>query len=275
MSTVRRVLTIGGSDSSGSAGIQADLKTLEARGVFGSTAITAVTVQDTQQVYRVHWIPETDILAQIEVVVNDIGTEAVKTGFLARESVVTLVAEAIQRYHLPNVVVDPVLVDGRGKPFVTAETIAAYQNQLFPLAALITPNVDEAALLTGLTLTTTDDLITAAKKLHQMGARSVVVKGGHLSGGETIMNVFYDGTQMLQLTAPRLNVHNPHGVGCTFASAAAAELAKGHSLMEAAATAHRYLQAALAGSQTWKLGKGRLPVFHAVGRPPLFEDDYV
>ncbi|MCL4880141.1 MAG: bifunctional hydroxymethylpyrimidine kinase/phosphomethylpyrimidine kinase [Anaerolineae bacterium] len=269
--TPRRVLSIGGSDSGGSAGIQADIKTLEARGVFGSTAITAVTAQDTLKVHRVHFVPDEYIRAQIEVVLNDIGTDAVKTGFLAKESVVTLVAEEVQRYQLPHIVVDPVLVDGSGKPFVSAGTITAYRDRLLPLATLITPNADEAALLTGSPMRTHEDLYEAAKLLHGLGSQAVVVKGGHLPDNDIILNVFYNGAQFINLTAPRLPADNPHGVGCTFASAAAAELAKGRSLTEAVTLAHRYLQEALAGSQSWTLGKGRLSVNHAVGRPPLFE----
>lgn len=269
----KRVLSIGGSDSGGSAGIQADIKTYEARGVFGSTAITAVTAQDTQKVHSVHFLPEDFIAKQIEVVLSDIGTNAVKTGFLARESIVNVVAKALKNYQPKALVVDPVLVDGKGKQFASTETVAAYQTQLFPITTVITPNVDEAAILSGVALSKKADLYEAAKKLLDFGVQGVVIKGGHLSEGDTIVNLFYDGTEFIELTAPRLPIHNPHGVGCTFASAIAAELAKGHRLAPAVTTAHHYLQTALAGSQNWQLGQGRLPVNHSVGRAPLFEDN--
>lgn len=257
-----RVLTIGGSDSGGSAGIQADLKTLEARGVFGCTALTAVTAQDTQKVHAVHFLPEAFIRQQIEVVLNDLGADALKTGFLARASIVNLVAAAVKIQK--NLVVDPVLVNGQGVQFANAEAVHAYQHNLLPMATVTTPNVDEATILTGVPIHQRADLYEAARRMLDFGVQSVVIKGGHLTDGDTILNLFYDGENFVELTAPRLPIENPHGVGCTFASAIAAEIAKGAALTTAVTTAHRYLQAGLASSQHWQLGKGRLPVHHAV-----------
>jgi hydroxymethylpyrimidine/phosphomethylpyrimidine kinase len=260
------VLSIAGSDSGGSAGIQADLKTYEARGVFGSTAITLVTAQNTQGVRQVYPIPETMIEAQIRAVLDDIGANAIKTGLLGRESVVKLAAELIKEYDIKQVVVDPVMVDGSGKQFVNAETLAAYQSVLFPLATFITPNLDEASLLANIPISTRDDLYEAATRLHQFGSAYVLIKGGHLAENHTILDLVYDGRQFVELTAPRLAVDNPHGVGCTFASAIAAELAKGQAPLDAVKIAHAYLQTALVGSLGRQIGTGRQPVYHGVER---------
>lgn len=259
-----RVLSVGGSDSGGSAGIQADLKTYAARGVFGCTALTVITAQDTQKVYAAHPLPEVFIQQQIEVVLEDIGADTLKTGLLGRASVVELVAEAIQHYEVANVVVDPVIMNGLGNVFVTPDTLTAYKTRLFPLATVITPNLDEAALLADYPIQTTDDLYQVARKLHALGPRVVLVKGGHLAEGETLLDLAYDGETFLERHAPRLPIENPHGVGCTFASAIAAELAKGESPFSAITKAHDYLQQALKAALPWQLGHGRSPVNHSL-----------
>jgi len=260
-----RVLAVGGSDSGGSAGIQADLKTYEACGVFGCTALTMLTAQNTLGVKGMYPLPEDFIAAQMQTVLDDIGADATKTGFLGRVSVVQVVAQIITAYRLPHVVVDPVLLDGKGQQIVSDEALAAYKDRLFPLAAVITPNLDEAALLTGIPIQTKADIYEAARRLHGLGVGVVVVKGGHLRDGDAILNLVYDGQQFTPLSAPRLSVENPHGVGCTFASAIAAALARGVDPPQAIQSAHEYLQAALMGSLGWRLGRGRSPVFHGVG----------
>jgi hydroxymethylpyrimidine/phosphomethylpyrimidine kinase len=265
---VSRVLSIGGSDSGGSAGIQADLKTFEARDVFGSTALTAVTAQNTQGVRRVYPLPEELIEAQIKAVLDDIGADAIKTGLLGRESVVRLTADLIHTYGIPKVVVDPVMVNGQGQLFVSPETMRAYQTRLFPLATFITPNLDEAALLANMPISAENDLYDAAQRLHQWGSAFVLIKGGHLAGDGQIIDLVYDGRDFMELPAPRLPIHNPHGVGCTFASAIAAALAKGKPPLEAVQTAHGYLQAALQGSLARRIGGGRQPVYHRVEQNP-------
>lgn len=264
-----RVLSIGGSDSSGSAGIQADLKTFEACGVFGSTALTMVTAQDTEGVKKAFPLPEDFIAQQIETVLDDLGADAVKTGVLGRKAVVQVVAEHIQAYAIDKLVVDPVLVDGRGRQFVDDATLDAYRRVLFPLAMVITPNLDEAALLTGVSIENAEDIAEAARRLHGCGAQVVVVKGGHLAERDRVIDLVYDGYDLLTFVAPRLPVDNPHGVGCTFASAMAAELAKGNTPQQALETAHRYLHAALRGSLGWRLGRGRAAVYHATNRDPV------
>lgn len=252
--------------------MQADLKTFEARGVFGCTALTVITAQDTRAIKQVQPLPEPFIQAQIEAVLDDIGADAIKTGLLGRDSVVKLVAEVIKRYGIQNTVIDPVLMDGYGKQFVSDETLRTYRETLFPLATFITPNLDEAALLVGMTAHTPAEVQELARRLHDLGSRYVLIKGGHLNSGDTIIDLVYDGQNFVELTAPRLPLENPRGVGCTFAAALAAELAKGQPPLGAAEIAHRYLQAALRGSLDRQVGIGRQPVFHGVGRPPMFED---
>ena len=262
----KTVLTIAGSDSGGSAGIQADLKTFEARGVFGTSAITILTAQDTRRVHAAQPVAEAFIEAQIRAVLDDIGADAVKTGLLARVGVVQLVAQVLPEYHIKTIVVDPVMLDGYGKVFVSAETIDAYRNELFPLAKIITPNLDEARILTGQAIESADNMKDAARALHDLGPEAVLLKGGHLPDDGEMIDLLYDGDAFHELRSPRLTVDNPHGVGCTLASAIAAELAKDQELLAAVTIAQRYLHRALAASP--KIGSGRSPVLHTVGRPP-------
>ena len=263
-----RVLSIGGSDSGGSAGIQSDLKTYEAHGVFGTTALTVVTAQNTIGVQQALPLPIDLILAQIESVLSDIRPDAIKTGLLGRAEVVGLVAEKIKAYGPIPLVVDPVLVNGKGDLIVAPETLDAYREQLFPLATVITPNLDEAARLVGKSVgfvQRQDALHMLAFELRKFGSQVVVVKGGHLPGNQ-IGDVVYDGTEFVKIQVARLPIENPHGVGCTFASAVAANLAKGVIPAMAVRSAHAYLQSALKAALEWKVGAGRTPVNHRGGR---------
>ncbi|KAB2857049.1 MAG: bifunctional hydroxymethylpyrimidine kinase/phosphomethylpyrimidine kinase [Anaerolineae bacterium] len=260
-----RVLSIGGSDSGGSAAIQADLKTYEAHGVFGTTALTVVTAQNTIGVQQAFPLPLDLIEAQIESVLTDIRPHAVKTGLLGRAEVVGLVAEKINAYGSIPLVVDPVLVNGKGDLIVSPETLEAYREQLFPLATVITPNLDEAARLVRQSAKSAHSLHDLALKLKAFGSQAVVVKGGHLPGNE-IADMFFDGRQFFELSARRLPIENPHGVGCTFASAIAANLAQGAIPQMAVMSAHAYLQSALQAALKWKVGEGRTPVNHHAGR---------
>lgn len=255
-----RVLAIGGADSSGSAGIQADIKTYTAHGVFGLSVLTVVTAQNTLGVKAALALPLDFITAQWDAVWHDIGADIVKTGLLGRREVVELVAEWVQVGGVP-LVVDPVVVNGQGQLIVSPDTILAYRERLIPLAQIVTPNLDEVYHLTGLTVTTIDDARHAAIHLVEMGARAALVKGGHLVG-ERKVDVLFNGEQIVEFDAPTLPIENPHGVGCTFASAIAAQLALGVGLVSAVQAAHTYLQLALQGAQDWQLGKGRQPVRH-------------
>ena len=256
-----RVLTIAGSDSGGSAGVQADLKTLTARRVFGMSAITAVTAQNTVGVQQVHMVPPEIIVAQIQSVLDDIGVDVIKTGLLLTADNIQAIAATIPDKPL---VVDPVLVNGAGQQIVSTATIEAYKTQLIPRATIITPNVDEIALLADMSpIQSEDELEAAADILYGLGTKFVLLKGGHLAG-EQIVDVLYDGQAFHRWQKPKLPVNNPHGVGCTFASAIAAEIAKGSPVVQAVETAHEYLYRALQAAIAWNLGSGRSPVNHFV-----------
>ena len=256
---MKRALTIAGSDSGGGAGIQADLKTFAAHGVFGMTAITAVTAQNTLGVTAVHSVPADIVIAQIEAVVSDIGVDAVKTGMLATAAIVEAVAAAIVDLDLPQVVVDPVMVAKGGARLLDGDAVEAMKAELLKRALLITPNVAEAEALTGLEVRTLKQARAAARALRAMGPAAVIVKGGHLEGDEAI-DVLFDGHRVIELRGPRLQSASTHGTGCTFASAIAANLAHGRSLEEAARRAKAYLTEAI--RQAPGLGAGHGPVNH-------------
>lgn len=260
-----RVLTIAGSDSGGSAGIQADLKTLTALGVFGMSALTLVTAQDTKGVQSVQHLSPKFIGEQVEIVLYDVGADVIKMGFLGDAEVIVHLKSFLPT-DIP-LVIDPVLVNGVGDLIVSQDTIRAYQKILLPRAAVITPNLDEAKLLAGLTtIATQSDMKTAARRIHaEFSPQSIVIKGGHLAEtnqNDEVVDLFFDGQQFHELRAPRLPISNPHGVGCTFASAIAAYLAKGKNTQDAVQAAHQYLQGALAGAQNWQISAGRTPVNH-------------
>jgi hydroxymethylpyrimidine/phosphomethylpyrimidine kinase len=256
---MKRALTIAGSDSGGGAGIQADLKTFAAHGVYGMTAITAITAQNTLGVSAVHCVPADVVVAQIEAVASDIGVDAVKTGMLATAAIVEAVAAAIVDLDLPQVVVDPVMVAKGGARLLDADAVEAMKAELFKRALLVTPNAAEAEALTGLEVRTLPQAHSAARALRTMGAAAVIVKGGHLEGDEAI-DVLFDGVRAVELRGPRLRTRSTHGTGCTFASAVAANLALGKSLEDAARRAKDYLTEAIRHAPG--LGGGHGPVNH-------------
>ena len=255
------VMTIAGSDSGGGAGIQADLKTFSALGVFGTSTLTAVTAQNTVGVTAVHEIPTDVIAAQIDAVMTDIGADAVKTGMLSSSAIVETVAEAIRRHGIVNLVVDPVMVAKSGDRLLREEAIAAICGSLIPLAAVVTPNIPEAEDLTGASISADADVRRAAASIIAMGARSVVIKGGHRSGPPT--DVFYDGERFQEFTTERIPSTNTHGTGCTFASAIAAGLAQGLEPSGAVADAKAYVTEAIRASYPIGQGHGPLHHFHA------------
>lgn len=253
------VLTIAGSDSSAGAGIQADLKTFAALGVYGTCAITAVTAQNTLGVAAVHELPPGIVAAQIDAVVSDIRPDAVKTGMLANASIVEAVAERVRQHRLPHLVVDPVMVSKSGARLLREDAVSALRSLLLPLAELVTPNLPEAEALTGRSLTTDGEMRRAAREIVALGPRAVVIKGGHRPG-EVVTDLFHDGEAFLEFSAPRVHTQSTHGTGCTFASAIAAYLAHGQPLPEAVGRAKEYLTEALRQAQP--LGAGHGPVEH-------------
>jgi len=259
---VKTVLTIAGSDSGGGAGIQADLKTFAARGVYGMSALTAITAQNTVGVWGVHELPAEFVGDQIDAVMRDIGADAWKTGMLANAEIVRLVAERARRYSVAALVVDPVMVAKGGDALLRPDARDALIEELIPLAAVVTPNVHEAQLLTGGRIETLEEARAAAAAIRQMGAANVVVKGGHLDQQEQAIDVLFDGKTYTAFSAPRVETKNTHGTGCTFASAIAAELAKGQDVREAVRVAKVYLTAALRAGAELEIGRGHGPPRH-------------
>lgn len=257
-----RVLTIAGSDSGGGAGIQADLKTFAALGCYGMTAITALTAQNTVGVQGIHAVPAAFLKAQIQSVVEDIGVDAVKIGMLHEPAIVEVVAWAIDHYRLAHVVLDPVMVATSGDKLIADETVQVLVRELFPRVSLITPNLDEAALLVGHPIADRDALEDETRRLLAMGARAVLLKGGHLAG-ETVTDVLIESTGApLVLSSPRIASRNVHGTGCTLSSAIAAHLGLGHPLQEAVRRARAYIVQAIAQGADVVTGHGHGPLNH-------------
>jgi hydroxymethylpyrimidine/phosphomethylpyrimidine kinase len=257
-----RVLTIAGSDSGGGAGIQADLKTFSALGCFGMTAITALTAQNTQGVQGIHAVPAAFLKAQLQSVLDDIGVDAVKIGMLHAPEIVEVVAWAIDHYQLKQVVLDPVMVATSGDRLIAEETIAVLVRELFPRVQLLTPNLDEAALLLGHPLSEVAQLPQAAADLQAMGATGVLLKGGHLAGNEVVDVLALAGQEALQFNAARIHSHNVHGTGCSLSSAIAAHLALGHRMDSAVAHARQFILQAIATGAQVRTGHGHGPLNH-------------
>ena len=271
---IPRVLTIAASDSSGAAGLQADLKTFEARQVYGLTAVTAITAQDSKHIEHVQVLDPEFVAQQITVVLNDVRVEAIKTGLLFRADIIGAMLAAIKgaKSSPDKLIVDPVLVAGDGRCLVDDATIAAYIADLFPHAWVITPNLYEAAILTDIKIDGIDDMYEAAQILHGMGPAYVVVKGGHLGRGDKMFDILYDGDTFREYRSVRLPIRNPRGAGCTFASCIAAEVAKGRDVPTAVDITKRYVTMALTAAAGWKVGRARGLLFHSAGRPPLYDD---
>jgi hydroxymethylpyrimidine/phosphomethylpyrimidine kinase len=258
-------LTIAGSDSGGGAGIQADLKTFAAFGVHGTSAITAITAQNTVTVYEIHEVPIRIIRAQIDAVVEDIGVQAAKTGMLASAEIIEAVALAIREHGIRNLVVDPVMVAKGGARLLHSDAIASLYRFLLPLAAVVTPNIPEAEVLLGRALPTLDDRRQAARDLVALGPRAAVIKGGHAAGMQAI-DVYWDGKDLVELAGPRINTKNTHGSGCAFSAAIAACLAKGQEPLEAVRAAKAFINGAI--EHSLELGRGHGPVNPMYGTDP-------
>lgn len=251
-------LTIAGSDSGGGAGIQADLRTFAAHGLHGTCALTAVTAQNSVEVTGYVALEPHMVVAQMEAVASDMRPAAVKTGMLANVSIIQAVAEAVRRLSLPHLVIDPVMVAKGGHRLLDPAAERAYVDLLFPLAEVLTPNLPEASALLGREVRTLDDMHRAARDLVALGARAVVVKGGHLEGRAT--DVYCDGTQEVELDAARIDTRHTHGTGCTYAAAIAARLALGSERLSAVRAAKAYLTEAIRGA--YAVGRGHGPVDH-------------
>jgi len=257
-SRVPKALTIAGSDSGGGAGIQADLKTFAALGVYGMSVVTALTAQNTREVLAVVEPPPEMVRAQIDAVMSDIDADAVKTGMLSSAEIVAEVAAGIERYDMQNVVVDPVMVAKSGDRLLREDAVDAVIEHLLPITFIVTPNIPEAEVLAGRTIRTDADMIEAARAIHARGARIVVVKGGHREGDA--VDIVFDGANVERLSSPRVETRNTHGTGCTFSAAIAARLAAGREALDAISDAKTYLYGALLNS--YEVGAGHSPVHH-------------
>lgn len=257
---MKKLLTIAGSDSSGGAGIQADLKTFSALGAYGMSCITALTAQNTKGVTAVMNADPPMVTAQLEAVYDDIPPDAVKTGMLSTAPIVTAVSDFLAAHKGAPLVVDPVMVSTSGSILLEEDAVAAVREALIPLAALITPNMPEAAVLTGHPVETASDMRNAAKALMDLGCAAVLVKGGHRK--DDAMDVLYDGRELWEFPASKIDTKNTHGTGCTLSSALAVMLARGLSLPEAVGEAKRYLTGAIEGASHDEVGHGHGPVRH-------------
>lgn len=255
---MKNVLTIAGSDSSGGAGIQADLKTFSAHGVFGMSVITAVTAQNTQGVFAVQDIDPDIIAKQIDAIFDDITVDAVKIGMVSQIPTIKIIAEKLREYAPEKLVVDPVMVSKSGYHLLNPDAELTLIQELLPLATVVTPNIPEAEVMTHRSIHTLEDMKDAAKAIFQMGAKSVLLKGGHLETDST--DILYTGEEFIHFTSARINTKNTHGTGCTLSSAIASNLARGMSIEQAIAKAKEYITIAIEHSLA--IGKGVGPTHH-------------
>jgi hydroxymethylpyrimidine/phosphomethylpyrimidine kinase len=261
-----RALSIAGSDSGGGAGIQADLKTFSALGVYGMTAITAVTVQNTMGVASHEELSPRIVGDQIRAVVTDIGVDAAKTGMLASAAIVEAVAEAASETGIPNLVVDPVAVSKHGHSLLDADALDALRRTILPLATLVTPNLPEAGGLTGSRVETPEDMLRAAEAILALGPRAVLVKGGHLEGSSTARDLFVDGELCEWIEAERIDTPHTHGTGCTLSAAITASLAGGDDLLEAVRAGKEFVTGAIRRSLRFGQGIGPVDQLWSLGR---------
>ena len=257
---LRTALTIAGSDSSAGAGIQADLKTFAAHGVFGTSAITAITAQNTLGVMAAAPLAADLVTAQIEAVVSDIGVHAAKTGMLANAAIVEAVAAASDDLEIPFLVIDPVIVSTSGDSLLDDEGLLAMKTELFRRAHVVTPNVPEAEALSGMRIASTKDAREAARRIHDMGPRAVIITGGHAMTDGDVIDVLFDGHTVLEFTTARVASAGTHGTGCTYAAAVAAALALGIALTDAARDAQQFVAGAI--RERIIVGRGRPQLNH-------------
>jgi len=257
---IKRVLTIAGSDSGGGAGIQADLKTFSAFGVYGMSVVTAVTAQNSIRVNSIVGLDPKFVSLQFESVFVDIGIDGVKTGMLYSPGIVQVIARKLEESSIPFIVVDPVMVSTSGDSLLEPKSMEIMKRELVPLATLLMPNIHEAEVLSEITIHSVDDMKTAAQKIYSLGCKAVLIKGGHLSGDA--VDLLFDGKEFVRFTAPRINTKNTHGTGCTYSAAVVANLTKGKSLREAIKISKIFVTRAI--EQAFSLGKGYGPLNHFV-----------
>ncbi|KAK8952056.1 hypothetical protein KSP39_PZI004554 [Platanthera zijinensis] len=268
------VLTVAGSDSGAGAGIQADIKACAAAGVYCSSVITAVTAQNTVGVQGVYSIAEEFVTEQLRSVLSDMKVDVIKTGMLPSPGVITVLCQIIKEFQVGTVVVDPVMVSTSGDILSGPSTLTGFLEQLLPLADIVTPNLKEAsALLGGISLETVGDMRSAAKSIHDLGARNVLVKGGDLRGSSDAIDIFFDGEQFHELSGPRIITRNTHGTGCTLASYIAAELAKGTPMLLAVQAAKSFVESALLFSKDLVIGSGPQGPFDHLYRMKKHQND--
>ncbi|MGQ9804690.1 MAG: bifunctional hydroxymethylpyrimidine kinase/phosphomethylpyrimidine kinase [Chlorobiales bacterium] len=257
-----RLLTIAGSDSGGGAGIQADLKTFSALGAFGMSAIAALTAQNTLAVTAIHPVPPDFLQKQLEAILDDIGVDAVKIGMLATPELISVVAETLVRYQVKNIVLDPVMVAKSGDKLLQDHAIDALRTKLLPIATVITPNLPEASTLLGRNVLIETEMLPAANALQALGAKNVLLKGGHLGGKMSSDLLLTESGKSLWFEAERIDTKNLHGTGCTYSSAIATFLGKGYTLENAVASAKQYISDAIRFGTAYQLGHGHGPVHH-------------
>lgn len=253
-----KALTIAGSDSGGGAGIQADLKTFSALGVYGASVITSITAQNTVSVTAIQNIDVSVIEKQIDAVMSDIGAHAVKTGMLSTAEIIDIVSKGIAKFKIKKLVIDPVMVAKSGDKLLQSNAVQALIDQLIPQAYVVTPNIPEAEVLTGKKIESVEDMELACRRILEMGCKTVVVKGGHLQ--KEAEDVFFDGKKFYRLKTKRIRSKNTHGTGCTFSAAITAYLAKGKTATEAVILAKKYITKAI--EHSYSIGKGHGPVHH-------------
>ena len=269
MRRLRTALTIAGSDSGGGAGIQADLKTFTAFGVYGMTVITSVTAQNTQGVLEIHDLPAAFVSRQLEAVLSDLPVDAAKTGMLSNAGIIRAVATRFRDQRIKNLVVDPVMVAKSGHRLLREDALKALREELLPLAAVLTPNLPEAEVITGVKISGLEDMHRAAEQIHRLSPASVLIKGGHLEG--RAVDVLFDGSDFTELPADRVSTRHTHGTGCTLSAAITAALAAGQTIPQAVALAKDFITRAI--REAPGLGHGHGPLNHFVEPRPMRGED--
>ena len=272
---MKKALTIAGSDSGGGAGIQADLKTFISRGVYGMSVLTALTSQNTIGVQGIFEIDASFVGKQIDSIMTDIGADVWKIGMLANKEVIKLVSDKVKQYNVNNLVLDPVMVAKSGDHLLQDEAQNTLISDLLPLAYVITPNIYEAQALTEIRIKTIEDIKTSAKKIHKMGVKNVIIKGGSLINDKNAIDLLYNGNEFFKYQVDRINTNNTHGSGCTFASAIAAEIAKGVNIEKAIHIAKAYLTTLIKNAQNLNIGSGHGPLNHFLSKELEIDLDLV